>query len=380
VRLDATGSPTYYVPDALGSVGVTIDAAGTVTDARLTNAWGEDLRPPGQDRHGYTLRERMAEIAILDGTSAMHYRARTYFPEMGRFSQSDQNVQMGDKNAYIYASDRPSVFVDPLGLQEAASNARRSVDSILPPTERTISIKVVATRKAALTEKDRHNARSSILEGMAFWEWASRGRLKLAWNKDISIMDAGGDAYDPFKVWGAVRTGENDNQVPEDDQLKPLLKYLGKIGIHPGKPGFGDKVILIVEDIRAIARTPRDPDAAGFGDALSSLIVVEKASLAPKGASFGSDVIAHELWHLFSRQGNRDAGIAAEDSMKRNFAIADQDLQASMDFLYNKSTLWVSKDENARDFRASWKQLGEEYGNYTNWRTSHIKEVEARMP
>jgi hypothetical protein len=77
VRLDASGAPSYYVPDALGSVGVIIDVAGAVTDARLTNAWGEDLRPPGPDRHGYTLRERMAEIAILGGTAAMHYRART---------------------------------------------------------------------------------------------------------------------------------------------------------------------------------------------------------------------------------------------------------------------------------------------------------------
>jgi hypothetical protein len=44
-----------------------------------------------------TLRERVPEIAILGGTPAMHYRARTYFAELGRFLQPDMlNVRFKD--------------------------------------------------------------------------------------------------------------------------------------------------------------------------------------------------------------------------------------------------------------------------------------------
>lgn len=115
VKLDGTGSPTYYVPDALGSVGVVIDAAGTVQDARLTNAWGEQLRAPQTpDRYGYTQREAMPEIAILGGTAAMHYRARTYFPELGRFGQRDPKER--EDRGYSYVKNRPTLLVDPSGL------------------------------------------------------------------------------------------------------------------------------------------------------------------------------------------------------------------------------------------------------------------------
>jgi RHS repeat-associated protein len=115
-RLDAAGgSPIYYIPDALGSVGVTIDAAGTVTDARLTNAWGEDLRPPGPDRYGFTQRERMPEIAILGGTPAHHYRARTYFAELGRFGQKDPLNPPA--RHFVYAENMPTMLDDPSGLR-----------------------------------------------------------------------------------------------------------------------------------------------------------------------------------------------------------------------------------------------------------------------
>ena len=43
VRIDDLNQVSYYIPDALGSVGVQVNAAGVVTDTRITNAWGEDL-------------------------------------------------------------------------------------------------------------------------------------------------------------------------------------------------------------------------------------------------------------------------------------------------------------------------------------------------
>jgi hypothetical protein len=56
----------------------------------------------------------MAEIAILGGTPAMHYRARTYFPELGRFGQFDP-LEAGHRK-YDYVGNSPTGAIDPRGL------------------------------------------------------------------------------------------------------------------------------------------------------------------------------------------------------------------------------------------------------------------------
>lgn len=119
VKLDGAGAnPTFYIPDALGSVGVRIDASGSVIDTRITNAWGENLAAPGSDRHGFTGREAMPEIVLpfAGATPAMHYRARTYFPEIGRFGQRDPAERTS--RCYKYVENRPTGAIDPTGLQE----------------------------------------------------------------------------------------------------------------------------------------------------------------------------------------------------------------------------------------------------------------------
>jgi hypothetical protein len=62
----------------------------------------------------------MPEIAILGGTPAMHYRARTYFPEIGRFSQRDPTTKATARAVYAYADNRPVDKADPLGLYTEA--------------------------------------------------------------------------------------------------------------------------------------------------------------------------------------------------------------------------------------------------------------------
>jgi RHS repeat-associated protein len=116
-RIDASGTATFYLPDALGSVGVIADANGRVLERRLTNAWGEDILLPGPDRYGFTQRERMAEIAILGGTPAMHHRARTYFPEIGRLGQREPLLAILPFEHYRHAANNPLRFLDPTGFQ-----------------------------------------------------------------------------------------------------------------------------------------------------------------------------------------------------------------------------------------------------------------------
>src|SRR3989304_2158199 len=51
------------------------------------------------------------------GTGLYYYRARHYHPQLQRFvSEDPAHFNAGDPSPYSYVSNRPTVFVDPLGL------------------------------------------------------------------------------------------------------------------------------------------------------------------------------------------------------------------------------------------------------------------------
>jgi hypothetical protein len=58
----------------------------------------------------------MPEIAILGATPAMHYRARTYFAELGRFGQKDPALRNRVRHHYLYAENNSGTGRDPSGL------------------------------------------------------------------------------------------------------------------------------------------------------------------------------------------------------------------------------------------------------------------------
>jgi RHS repeat-associated protein len=52
-----------------------------------------------------------------DATGVYYYRARYYHPGLGRFVSEDPlRFASGDVNLYDYVGNRPTAFVDPLGL------------------------------------------------------------------------------------------------------------------------------------------------------------------------------------------------------------------------------------------------------------------------
>jgi RHS repeat-associated protein len=56
------------------------------------------------------------EPSRVANQSASYYRARYYDPSIGRFDAEDKIGWFGkDVNFYCYASNRPSMFIDPLG-------------------------------------------------------------------------------------------------------------------------------------------------------------------------------------------------------------------------------------------------------------------------
>lgn len=102
---------TYYVADHLGSVVQETSSAGAVTLARRYDPWGHLLVGASAAGWAFTGRE-------WDVDTALHYyRARFYDPHLGRFASEDPIGLRGDRNLYLYVSNRPALLVDPLGLQ-----------------------------------------------------------------------------------------------------------------------------------------------------------------------------------------------------------------------------------------------------------------------
>jgi len=69
-------------------------------------------------RFQYTGQMWLAELG------AYHYKARMYAPNLGRFLQTDPIGYRSGTNLYAYVGNSPISFTDPLGLQEAAVDAR----------------------------------------------------------------------------------------------------------------------------------------------------------------------------------------------------------------------------------------------------------------
>src|SRR2546426_10504894 len=70
-------------------------------------------------RYGFTGRERDPLTGLL------HYRARSYDPQLGRFISEDPIGLFGGINPFAYVENNPLFFTDPSGLcpQNSESNA-----------------------------------------------------------------------------------------------------------------------------------------------------------------------------------------------------------------------------------------------------------------
>lgn len=106
------GSVTYYyLQDALGSVVRILDGSRNTKNGYSYLAWGE-IRTQTEtitNRHTYTGREDNP-----DGRT-MHYRARTYTPDLGRLAQEDPLGFLSGVNLYVYVGNSPCTYVDPYG-------------------------------------------------------------------------------------------------------------------------------------------------------------------------------------------------------------------------------------------------------------------------
>lgn len=108
-QTSSTTGVSYYLTDHLGTTAGLSDSAGSVIEQMSYDAFGNTVGS-SRTRYGYTGRERDAE------TGRLHYRARFYDPEVGRFISEDPIGLKAGLNFFAYVDDRPLLFRDPEGL------------------------------------------------------------------------------------------------------------------------------------------------------------------------------------------------------------------------------------------------------------------------
>ncbi len=122
VRLDVADTPGgltftsyFYHSDALGSVIALTDAAGAVVEAYAYDVFGTpDMLSAVGNPYYFTGRRHD------DETGLYYYRARHYFPLLGRFTQPDPLGYADDANLYTYVRNNPVNYRDPLGTERTS--------------------------------------------------------------------------------------------------------------------------------------------------------------------------------------------------------------------------------------------------------------------
>jgi len=107
------GTDAFYLADHQGSIRFLLDSAGATLNQYTYDAFGRSLVTTEsiQNPYTYTAREQDPE------TGHLHYRARAYDPNIGRFLAQDPiGFAGGDANLYAYVGNDPANFSDPSGL------------------------------------------------------------------------------------------------------------------------------------------------------------------------------------------------------------------------------------------------------------------------
>jgi len=111
MRIDPV-STSMFLTDALGSTVAMTNAAGNVQTEYSYEPFGAATVSGASsgNEFNYTGRED-------DATGLYYYRARYYYPQLGRFISEDPiGFKGGDVNLYAYVRNSPSQLIDPLGL------------------------------------------------------------------------------------------------------------------------------------------------------------------------------------------------------------------------------------------------------------------------
>jgi RHS repeat-associated protein len=206
------GKDYYYHYDQVRSVTALSDSRGKRAASYRYSPFGEELSAQGPAARlnplRYTSRQRE------EATGLYHYRARTYSPELGRFTTPDPFGRRGGLNLYAYASNDPASFNDPYGLwpqwlNDAAARGRDALSQ-------------AATSSVAWAE--RTPVARELLYSARFGYGTGVGLKNLTVDTAVGLKDLAVGGYEMVRdetygeTWaaakqGAISTWENRDQL-----------------------------------------------------------------------------------------------------------------------------------------------------------------------
>jgi RHS repeat-associated protein len=115
-RLPVGGTPTsvYHHFDALGSTRQLTNAAGSVTDTVIYDAWGSVVKRTGSTPIALQWLGEVQYYFELE-TGQFYVRERIYGPVVARWTAPDPSGFIDGANLYIYAANSSAVVTDPSG-------------------------------------------------------------------------------------------------------------------------------------------------------------------------------------------------------------------------------------------------------------------------
>jgi RHS repeat-associated protein len=190
LRFDATGTPVYYLEDAMGSIAALATTSGTTNASFNYDGFG-NLRSAGGSTNVPTGTEgdfRFHGAWWEKGTDLHHMRAREYDQRTGRFVSRDPRKGVFQRpetfNTYAYAVNNTHVFIDPAG---EFTIVEFSAGSTISTINQSLKSYALSQAKKYLKEK--------IFESVS-----------------TLLVDQLGDLYPPLgTVWAALK----DNNVAQ---------------------------------------------------------------------------------------------------------------------------------------------------------------------
>jgi RHS repeat-associated protein len=113
----STSTTYYFSQDHLGSTTALTGTTGKLVERVTYDGFGNSVGST-RTRYGFTGRERDPLTGLL------HYRARSYDPQLGRFISEDPIGLAGGINQFAYVGNNPANSVDPTGLWERRVHIR----------------------------------------------------------------------------------------------------------------------------------------------------------------------------------------------------------------------------------------------------------------
>ena len=109
------GVKHHYVPDPLGNVVALYDTNQTKTDTLNHWPYGEEKSRTGSTIAPFGFIGKLGYFR--DSPSRTYVRARYYRPDLAKWQTRDPRNMLEPENLYRYVESRPTVLVDPTGLQ-----------------------------------------------------------------------------------------------------------------------------------------------------------------------------------------------------------------------------------------------------------------------